>query len=152
MGVKEEKSVQRSTTKDIKTQTSFTRISPASKLLITEHGLDALSIMASGPHGTLLKGDVLSAIKSGKGSSRISETEKNISQSSSLHPSTSSSTLLGSKSDVQQTDAYEDLPNSQIRKVFIYFLLSLIFLLSTVRWIIGVKIHRRLLLKKWLSF
>lgn len=105
MGVKEEKSVQRSTTKDIKTQASFTRISPASKLLITEHGLDALSIMASGPHGTLLKGDVLSAIKSGKGSSRISETEKNISQSSSLHPSTSSSTLLGSKSDVQQTDA-----------------------------------------------
>ncbi|KAL2555566.1 Dihydrolipoyllysine-residue acetyltransferase component 1 of pyruvate dehydrogenase complex [Forsythia ovata] len=117
MGVKEEKPVQRSTTKEIKTQTSFTRISPAAKLLITEHGLDASSIMATGPRSTLLKGDVLSAIKSGKGSARISEPEKNISPSPSPQTSTSSSASLGSKSYVQQADAHEDLPNSQIRKV-----------------------------------
>lgn len=121
MGVKEEKPIQRSTTKDIKTPTSFTRISPAAKLLITEHGLDASSIMPSGPRGTLLKGDVLSAIKSGKGSTRISEPEKKISPLSLPQPSASSSTSLGSKSDVQQTDAHEDLPNSQIRKVFFIY-------------------------------
>lgn len=117
MGVKEEKPIQRSNTEEIKTQTSFIRISPAAKLLITEHGLDASSITASGPRGTLLKGDVLSAIKSGKGSARISEPEKKISPLSSPQPSTSSSMSLGSKSDVQRTDAHDDLPNSQIRKV-----------------------------------
>ncbi|KAL2539805.1 Dihydrolipoyllysine-residue acetyltransferase component 1 of pyruvate dehydrogenase complex [Abeliophyllum distichum] len=115
--VKEEKPVQRSITKEIKTQTSFTRISPAAKLLITEHGLDASSITATGPHSTLLKGDVLSAIKSGKGSARISEPEKSISPPPSPQTSTSSSASLGSKSYVQQADAHEDLPNSQIRKV-----------------------------------
>ncbi|KAK6136127.1 hypothetical protein DH2020_030143 [Rehmannia glutinosa] len=114
---KDEKPVEQSTAKDVKTQkTGFNRISPAAKLLILEHGLDASSITASGPRGTLLKGDVLTAIKSGKGSSSVSGSKERISSSPPTHPQTSSSMPVGSKSTVQDTDAYEDLPNSQIRK------------------------------------
>lgn len=111
---KDEKPVQEIAKTDVKTQkTSFNRISPAAKLLITEHGLDISSIAASGPRGTLLKGDVLAAIKSGKGSSKVSIPKEKISSSTQ----TSSSSPVGSKSTVHEKDAYEDLPNSQIRKV-----------------------------------
>ncbi|XP_057798834.1 dihydrolipoyllysine-residue acetyltransferase component 1 of pyruvate dehydrogenase complex, mitochondrial isoform X2 [Salvia miltiorrhiza] len=111
---KNEKPVQK-IAKDVKTQkTNFSRISPAAKMLISEHGLDASSITSSGPRGTLLKGDVLAAIKSGKVSKVSGPKEKT--SSPSVHPQTSSSLPAGSKSDVQDV-AYEDLPNSQIRKV-----------------------------------
>ncbi|KAL1553174.1 Pyruvate dehydrogenase complex component E2 1 [Salvia divinorum] len=106
-----EKPVQPIAKKDAKTQkTSFNRISPAAKMLISEHGLDASSITSSGPRGTLLKGDVLAAINSGKVSKVSVPKEKTSS------PQTSSSLPAGSKSTVQDV-AYEDLPNSQIRKV-----------------------------------
>ncbi|RWR83505.1 dihydrolipoyllysine-residue acetyltransferase component 1 of pyruvate dehydrogenase complex, mitochondrial [Cinnamomum micranthum f. kanehirae] len=65
-------------------QTSFSRISPSAKLLIAEFGLDTTSLKASGPRGTLLKGDVLAAIKSGMGSSRasnLSREKKSLSES-----------------------------------------------------------------------
>lgn len=94
---------------------SFTKISPSAKLLILEHGLDASSLQASGPYGTLLKGDVLAAIKSGKASSRISShTEKT---SPSPLPQTSTAVSPGSKSDLELSDSFEDFPNTQIRKV-----------------------------------
>ncbi|KAL6545394.1 Pyruvate dehydrogenase complex component E2 1 [Orobanche gracilis] len=113
--VKDDKPVQQSTEKDAKPQkTGFNRISPAAKLLILEHGLDASSITASGPHGTLLKGDVLIAIKSGKGLAIVSGSKEKIYSSP---PQASSSLPVGSKSTVHIIDAYEDLPNSQIRKV-----------------------------------
>ncbi|KAG8380589.1 hypothetical protein BUALT_Bualt06G0031200 [Buddleja alternifolia] len=125
LSAKDERPVQEITSKDVKTQkTSFSRISPAAKLLLTEHGLDASSITASGPRGTLLKGDVLAAIKSGKGSVKVSGSKERISSSSPVHPQTSSSVPVGSKSTLQQTDAYEDLPNSQIRKVIAMRLLE----------------------------
>lgn len=96
-------------------QGSFTKISPSAKLLISEHGLDASSLQASGPYGTLLKGDVLAAIKSGKVSSRISShTEKT---SPSPLPQTSTAVSPGSKSDLELSDSFEDFPNTQIRKV-----------------------------------
>ncbi|KAL3649672.1 Pyruvate dehydrogenase complex component E2 1 [Castilleja foliolosa] len=114
LSVKDERPVQQSTEKDVKPQkTGFSRISPAAKLLILEHSLDASSITASGPRGTLLKGDVLTAIKSGKGSASVSASKEKISSS----PHTSSSLPVGSKSTVQSIYAYEDLPNTQIRKV-----------------------------------
>ncbi|KAL6552759.1 Pyruvate dehydrogenase complex component E2 1 [Orobanche hederae] len=113
--VKDDKPVQQSTEKDAKPQkTGFNRISPAAKLLILEHGLDASSITASGPRGTLLKGDVLIAIKSGKGLAIVSGSKEKIYSSP---PQASSSLPVGSKSTVQIIDAYEDLANSQIRKV-----------------------------------
>ncbi|KAK2969472.1 hypothetical protein RJ640_022186 [Escallonia rubra] len=94
--------------------TSFSRISPSAKLLITEHGLDASLLIASGPRGTLLKGDVLRAIKSGKGSAKISS--EKIPESPQIQSKISSASA-GSGAHVQQSAFFEDLPNSQIRKV-----------------------------------
>lgn len=120
MSAKNEKPVQQSAAEDVKThKTGFSRVSPAAKLMIKEHGLDASSITASGPRGTLLKGDVLAAMKSGKGSAKVSGSKEKISSSPPVHPQTSSSSPLGSKSAVQDKDAYEDFPNSQIRKVLL---------------------------------
>ncbi|GAY62023.1 hypothetical protein CUMW_214620, partial [Citrus unshiu] len=94
---------------------SFTKISPSAKLLIPEHGLDASSLQASGPYGTLLKGDVLAAIKSEKASSRSSShTEKT---SPSFHPQTSPAVSQGS--NLELSDSFEDLPNTQIRKLYL---------------------------------
>ncbi|XVE68694.1 hypothetical protein DITRI_Ditri09bG0089500 [Diplodiscus trichospermus] len=94
----------------------FTKISPSAKLLISEYGLDTSSLKASGPHGTLLKGDVLAAIKSGKGSSKISSLEKKtpLPQTS---PQKSPSARSESKTHPQQPYSFEDVPNTQIRKV-----------------------------------
>ncbi|KAI3947157.1 hypothetical protein MKW92_031735 [Papaver armeniacum] len=113
--VKEEKSAHQAVDKEGKLQkTGFTRISPSAKLLITEFGLDASSLHASGPLGTLLKGDVLAAIKSGKGSSGPSHVSKDkTSQSTQSLPQTPGV----SSSESRSSDSYEDFPNSQIRKV-----------------------------------
>ncbi|KAI8563525.1 hypothetical protein RHMOL_Rhmol03G0117400 [Rhododendron molle] len=112
--VKEEKPTQHEARNEPRAQkTGFKRISPSAKLLITEHGLDASSITASGPRGTLLKGDVLGAIKSGKASPKTLFKD----QSSQIHPRTSLPASPESKSHLKQSDSYEDLPNSQIRKV-----------------------------------
>ncbi|KAL6894293.1 hypothetical protein ACP4OV_008391 [Aristida adscensionis] len=89
------------------------RISPAAKLLIKEHGLDASSLRASGPRGTLLKGDVLAALKSGVTSS--SSKEKKAPGAPSSQPTRDSQAQSASTS--QKTDTYEDIPNTQIRKV-----------------------------------
>nr|XP_023880309.1 dihydrolipoyllysine-residue acetyltransferase component 1 of pyruvate dehydrogenase complex, mitochondrial [Quercus suber] len=91
-------------------KTSVARISPSAKLLITEYGLDSSSLKASGSHGTLLKGDVLAAIKSGKGSS---SKEKTLPSPQKASPAVSTD----SRSHIKQSDSFEDLPNSQIRKV-----------------------------------
>uniref|UniRef100_A0A5B6ZQ91 Dihydrolipoamide acetyltransferase component of pyruvate dehydrogenase complex n=1 Tax=Davidia involucrata TaxID=16924 RepID=A0A5B6ZQ91_DAVIN len=115
--VKEEKQTHDTRNKVSTQRTSFTRISPSAKLLITEYGLDASSITASGPRGTLLKGDVLAAIKLGKRSPKISESKEKKPQSPPIHPQTSPAASPQLGSHVQQSDAYEDLPNSQIRKV-----------------------------------
>ncbi|GAB4855027.1 Pyruvate dehydrogenase complex component E2 1 [Ancistrocladus abbreviatus] len=98
-------------------RSSISRISPSAKLLISEFGLDVSSLRASGPHGTLLKGDVLAAIKSGIGSSRSTASEEKASSSPQIQQHAKSSASPESKSQLQQLEAYEDLPNSQIRKV-----------------------------------
>ncbi|XP_022133927.1 dihydrolipoyllysine-residue acetyltransferase component 1 of pyruvate dehydrogenase complex, mitochondrial isoform X2 [Momordica charantia] len=115
VGIKEDKATHSTTRKDVGTSKggSVARISPAAKLLIAEHGLDASSLKASGSHGTLLKGDVLAAIKSGKGLSSLSK-EKS---SPGVRAQASSTASSESKSPIKQSDPFEDLPNSQIRKV-----------------------------------
>ncbi|XWS75253.1 hypothetical protein CRYUN_Cryun01aG0069900 [Craigia yunnanensis] len=97
-------------------KSGFTKISPSARLLISEYGLDASSLKASGPHGTLLKGDVLAAIESGKLSSKISSSEKK-KPSPQTSPQKSPSARPKSKIHPQQSDSFEDLPNTQIRKV-----------------------------------
>ncbi|GJX38365.1 dihydrolipoyllysine-residue acetyltransferase component 1 of pyruvate dehydrogenase complex, mitochondrial isoform X1 [Tanacetum coccineum] len=115
MAAKEAKPAQpASHDKEVKVQkSSFARISPSAKLLIAQHKLDASSIMASGAHGTLLKSDVLTAIKSGTGATKSSSSEPKTTSSS--QPATHTSLSLSS--ELQQSDSYEDLPNTQIRKV-----------------------------------
>lgn len=112
--------VEKATHSDTKTEarvqkTNITRIGPAAKLLITEYGLDASTLNASGPYGTLLKRDVLSAIKSGKVSKKPASYKEKASTSSQSHQQVVGS--HESESHLKQSDTYEDLPNSQIRKV-----------------------------------
>ncbi|KAG9158626.1 hypothetical protein Leryth_019221 [Lithospermum erythrorhizon] len=118
--VKEEKPIHNDLGKDVAKdmkglKPGFIRISPAAKMIISEHGLDASSINASGPRGTLLKGDVLDAIKSGKASKKTSLSKEANHQS--LQDQKQISPPAASRADLQRTDSYEDLPNSQIRKV-----------------------------------
>ncbi|KAJ4979251.1 hypothetical protein NE237_010031 [Protea cynaroides] len=116
--VKEEKTTHQDVRNEKREQkTSASRISPSAKLLIAEFGLDASSLKATGPRGTLLKGDVLAAIKSGIGSSRTSSSSKEKPVSSSqTQPQTSRGPSSESRSPLH-SDSYEDVPNSQIRKV-----------------------------------
>ncbi|KAK1382587.1 Dihydrolipoamide acetyltransferase component of pyruvate dehydrogenase complex [Heracleum sosnowskyi] len=117
--VKEGKSAPHEAKTEVKSgkngKSGFTRISPSAKLLINEHGLDASSLLASGPRGTLLKGDVLDAIKSGKGSAKSSSAGKK--SPPQVQPQTSSSASESVGTRKQQSDSFEDQPNSQIRKV-----------------------------------
>lgn len=116
LAVKEARPTHHDTKNEVGRQkNSFTRISPSAKLLITEHGLDASLLLASGPRGTLLKGDVLEALKSGKGSAKISSSEMSQSRQIRRQASSAASEVVGSRK--QQSGSYEDLPNSQIRKV-----------------------------------
>ncbi|OMO62871.1 Biotin/lipoyl attachment [Corchorus capsularis] len=115
--VKKQEPTHHESKSEVREQNSgFTKISPTAKLLISEYGLDASSLKASGPRGTLLKGDVLAAIKSGKGSSKVSSSEK-IKSSPQASPQKSPSARPESKTQPGQSDTFEDLPNSQIRKV-----------------------------------
>ncbi|KAF9597051.1 hypothetical protein IFM89_015242 [Coptis chinensis] len=96
---------------------SFSRISPSAKLLITEFGLDASSLEVTGPRGTLLKGDVLAALKSGKASSRTSHSSKVEKPASpQTLPQSSLESSSESRSHLHDADSHEDHPNSQIRK------------------------------------
>uniref|UniRef100_A0ACD5ZQB8 Uncharacterized protein n=1 Tax=Avena sativa TaxID=4498 RepID=A0ACD5ZQB8_AVESA len=88
-------------------------ISPAAKMLIKEHGLNASSLKASGPRGTLLKGDVLAALKSGTASS--SAKEKTAPATPSPQPARDSQAQ--SLTTSQKSDTFEDMTNTQIRKV-----------------------------------
>ncbi|XP_011625993.1 dihydrolipoyllysine-residue acetyltransferase component 1 of pyruvate dehydrogenase complex, mitochondrial isoform X1 [Amborella trichopoda] len=101
-----------------KQKTGFSRISPSAKLLIVTHGLDVSLLRSTGPRHTLLKGDVLAAIKSGSASSRTSDSpQQGISgspMSKSVPTGTSSSE---SSAHLHPPEKQEDLPNSQIRKV-----------------------------------
>ncbi|WOK95517.1 dihydrolipoyllysine-residue acetyltransferase [Canna indica] len=96
---------------------NFSRISPSAKLLIAQYGLEASSLEASGPRGTLLKGDVLAAIKSGGqsvGAGKPAQEPVPASTSASKPTDTGSSQSTFHSSD---TISHEDFPNSQIRKV-----------------------------------
>ncbi|CAI0442493.1 unnamed protein product [Linum tenue] len=92
-------------------QASIRRISPSAKLLISEYGLDASSLNPSGFRGTLLKTDVLEAIRSGKGSESKSQAKEKVA------PVPQKSHQPSSISPTQHSDTFEDIPNSQIRKI-----------------------------------
>ncbi|XP_058006757.1 histone-lysine N-methyltransferase ATX5-like [Hevea brasiliensis] len=70
--------------------------------------------LASGPRGPIPKSDVLAAIKSGKGSSKKSSPAHKLTPSLQKGPQASTTALPESFS--QQSDSFEDLANTQIRK------------------------------------
>ncbi|GAV77803.1 2-oxoacid_dh domain-containing protein/Biotin_lipoyl domain-containing protein/E3_binding domain-containing protein [Cephalotus follicularis] len=122
--VKGEKPVHQDSKNEVFVQKAgFSKISPSAKLLISQYSLDKSSLKASGPHGTLLKGDVLAAIKSGQGSSRTSSKEK-VPTLPQTGPQTSTTTVPELKSGSQQSVSFEDFPNSQIRKIIAIRLLE----------------------------
>ncbi|CAM0911288.1 unnamed protein product [Alopecurus aequalis] len=88
-------------------------ISPAAKMLIKEHGLNVSLLKASGPRGTLLKGDVLAALKPVTASS--SAKEKTAPATPSPQPARDSQAQ--SLTTSQKSDTFEDMTNTQIRKV-----------------------------------
>lgn len=98
-------------------KTSVKRISPSAKLLITEHGLDTSSLEASGPHGTLLKGDVIAAIRSGIGSVKASSSKEKTPSPQIHRDQTTRAPTPESRSHSEKSDSFEDFPNSQVRKV-----------------------------------
>uniref|UniRef100_M8C400 Dihydrolipoamide acetyltransferase component of pyruvate dehydrogenase complex n=1 Tax=Aegilops tauschii TaxID=37682 RepID=M8C400_AEGTA len=91
----------------------MSRISPAAKMLIKEHGLNASLLKASGPRGTLLKGDVLAALKSGTALS--SAKEKTAPAAPSPQPARDSQ--VHSQTTSPKSGTFEDITNTQIRKV-----------------------------------
>ncbi|XP_042413932.1 dihydrolipoyllysine-residue acetyltransferase component 1 of pyruvate dehydrogenase complex, mitochondrial-like [Zingiber officinale] len=96
---------------------SFIRISPAAKFLIAQHRLEASSLEASGPRGTLLKGDVLAAIRSRNQSvGALKEVQDPIAPLTSTSKLTSLSSPE-SEGPLDGTVIHTDLQNSQIRKV-----------------------------------
>ncbi|KAG6630671.1 dihydrolipoyllysine-residue acetyltransferase component 1 of pyruvate dehydrogenase complex, mitochondrial [Carya illinoinensis] len=116
-GIREEKPSHHDRNEVKAQKTSIARISPSAKLLIAEHRLDSSLLMASGAHGTLLKGDVLDAIKSGKGSSKVFSSKEGKPPSPQTHVKASSTVSPDSRSQLKQSDSFEDFPNSQIHKV-----------------------------------
>ncbi|KAH0435157.1 hypothetical protein IEQ34_026682 [Dendrobium chrysotoxum] len=118
--VKEEKPVQYVEPKEQELnshRTNISRFSPSAKLLIAEHGIDVSSLKASGPRGTLLKGDVLALIKGRGGSQQISQSSDK-KTSTSVHSFKQTAASSSSSETLSRiTAAYEDLQNSQIRKV-----------------------------------
>ena len=115
--MKEEKPIHHDVRKATGTpKTSVKRISPSAKLLITEHGLDTSALEASGSHGTLLKGDVIAAIRSGV--AKASSSKEKTPPTPQIHrDQTTRAPPPESRSQSEKSDSFEDFPNSQIRKV-----------------------------------
>ncbi|KAJ7559308.1 hypothetical protein O6H91_04G079000 [Diphasiastrum complanatum] len=87
------------------------RIGPSVRRLLAESGIDASSINPTGPHGILVKADVLAAVKSGVKSVSVSKAEKPI-------PSPPASKPISTTLPTAPTAAtYDDVPTTQIRKV-----------------------------------
>nr|QYA72946.1 14-3-3-1 [Lilium davidii var. unicolor] len=114
---KEEKSTETTEHKENTQKTTISRISPSAKLLITEYGLDVSSLKASGPLGTLLKGDVLAAIKTGGLSLPASKPSPDKASASTNTKQPSAQTTRQSDHSPRTVGTHDDLPNSQIRKV-----------------------------------
>lgn len=96
------------------------RIGPAVKKLLAESGLDASQIQGTGPRGIIVKGDVLAAVKGGMkpqaGEPVIDDAAKKDTLPSKVSSKAPSKTL--SKAPAPHTSlSFEDIPNSQIRKV-----------------------------------
>ncbi|KAH9328325.1 hypothetical protein KI387_000433, partial [Taxus chinensis] len=100
-------------------QSQTYRFGPSVRRLLTEFELDPSSLKATGPHRTLLKGDVLAAIKNGadlKKSSDVPKLKKPMGLPKDEKTPTSAVSFQ-LPLHVESPGLHEDIPNSQIRKV-----------------------------------
>lgn len=94
------------------------RFGPSVRRLLAEFELDASSLKSTGPHGTLLKGDVLAAIKSGVDLKKSSAPKLQKPEGLPKDKKASiSQTSLQLPLHIESSGLHEDIPNSQIRKV-----------------------------------
>lgn len=99
-------------------QPQIYRFGPSVRRLLAEFDLDISSLKGTGPRGTLLKGDVLAAIKSGAGINKSSDASKLQKRATppEVEKAPSSRTSVQPSLPVESSGLYEDIPNSQIRK------------------------------------
>lgn len=101
----------------ISSHPSRQRLGPSVRKLLSESGIDVTSLIGTGPGGSVVKGDVLAAMRSGSKPAKAAESKtvvepvQSVTRTSPV-PKLSSEALLASSSP-----AYEDFPTSQIRKV-----------------------------------
>ena len=87
------------------------KVGPSVRKLLIESGLDISQIQGTGPRGMVLKGDVLAAMKSG--------TKPQVKKAGAPAPTASKKGAPGKSLEATGSPlSYEDIPNTQIRKVF----------------------------------
>ncbi|KAL2653614.1 hypothetical protein R1flu_021742 [Riccia fluitans] len=96
------------------------RVGPSVRRYLAESGLDAASLQGSGPHGMILKGDVLKAMKTGPTKTKSSSASPTPSKPPASATSAAKSPALTSSSDL----GYTDTPTTQIRKIIAQRLLE----------------------------
>lgn len=85
------------------------RLGPSVRKLLVESGIDVATLKGTGPGGSVVKGDVLAAMKSGSKRGKHLEPKK--------AEKVSSPVISKGISPPSSSISYEDLPTSQIRKV-----------------------------------
>eukprot|EP00252_Welwitschia_mirabilis_P014353 TRINITY_DN31539_c0_g1_i1.p1 TRINITY_DN31539_c0_g1~~TRINITY_DN31539_c0_g1_i1.p1 ORF type:complete len:520 (+),score=108.37 TRINITY_DN31539_c0_g1_i1:170-1729(+) len=108
---------------EVNKQTQSYRFGPAVRRLLAEFEIDLSKLKSTGPRGILLKGDVLAAMQSGNVSAQRSETastqqitELPVSNKKSQR-GLSALSLEPSNVPLPSSEFYDDVPNTQIRKV-----------------------------------
>lgn len=87
------------------------KVGPSVRKLLIESGLDISQIQGTGPRGMVLKGDVLAAMKSGM--------KPQAKKAGAPAPTASKKGAPGKSLEATGSPlSYEDIPNTQIRKVF----------------------------------
>lgn len=98
------------------------RIGPSVRRYLAESGLDASSVVGTGPNGMLVKGDILSAMKSSppKQKDISAGPEPSARRDVKTSPAPPSPSPTGT-APLSEAGPYTDIPNSQIRKVWLTF-------------------------------
>nr|CAH8868754.1 unnamed protein product [Trichobilharzia regenti] len=90
--------------------TRSTSIGPAVRLLLQSHSLDGSQIPSTGPHGRLLKGDVLSYVANNKMMKPVESIQGKLSQDTSVGG-------VGASVAAVQSASFTDIPLTNMRQV-----------------------------------
>lgn len=105
------------------------KVGPSVRKLLIESGLDISQMQGTGPRGMVLKGDVLAAMKSGM--------KPQAKKAGAPAPTASKKGAPGKSLEATGSPlSYEDIPNTQIRKVFSALHLAYQTDFQTYTWIL----------------